>query len=805
MRSTLKTIPLLVVLFQLALSQTFVPPGNVSGTWTLSGSPYLVQGDITVPSDSTLTIDPGVALVFQGHYALYVQGRLLAIGTATDPISCTVNDTTGFSDPDTTLGGWNGIRLINTPSWNDSTILDYCRLEYGKAIGADYPSNTGGAISIGNFNKVRISNCIVAHNIAGGSLLPGGGGIGLTGAEAVLAGNLISGNRSTGQGGGLLVNGSKVWSTQNRYVGNTTSGQGGAVLIEGGSKLIFQGDSIVNNTASSNGGGIQAYGQSQMPMEGVSFFANTASWGGGLAVFSCTLSVSNCAFGSNTATMDGGAIAASFSSLDIGASMVDANRSSSEGGGIYSNSSDLRIRSSSLASNRAGVDSITGTGGAIYAARGSLRLDSCSFQHDTAWVAGGLRLYNSDLLADNVTFEENFAWNLEGGLYWMTDSMFFSRPYALNLGRVSFLRNMATNYAAAYIYQPTSGSSFADFKVDQCEFIENSANITPALGLSGTFKGLVISNTSFLRNAAGSRTAGLSFAGGAQGTVFNCLFAGNHTAGGASVGAGLSMGGNSEIDIMNCTFAFNTAASGSALSVRTGAKGRITNSIFWKNTGQYIALATVSSSGGYMNMNYCSLQHGKDSISVSDSLSTLVWGTGNIDGDPVFMDSLGSDLHLSAASPCIGAGIDSIEVDGVWQRAPATDIEGLPRPSPPRTRPDLGAFEDQLTHPVGVAKDAGSDRPLRFELKQNYPNPFNPATVIRYTIAGSRENGVGSMEVKLVVYDLLGREVAVLVNERKAPGSYSVRFDASGLASGVYFYRLSTNNFVQTRRLVLLR
>ena len=99
----------------------------------------------------------------------------------------------------------------------------------------------------------------------------------------------------------------------------------------------------------------------------------------------------------------------------------------------------------------------------------------------------------------------------------------------------------------------------------------------------------------------------------------------------------------------------------------------------------------------------------------------------------------------------------------------------------------------------------GSTAPARYQLSQNYPNPFNAATLISYTIAGSRENGVGSKEVKLAVYDLLGREVATLVNERKPPGSYSVRFDASGLASGAYYYRIQVGDFVHTRKLVLLK
>jgi M6 family metalloprotease-like protein len=98
---------------------------------------------------------------------------------------------------------------------------------------------------------------------------------------------------------------------------------------------------------------------------------------------------------------------------------------------------------------------------------------------------------------------------------------------------------------------------------------------------------------------------------------------------------------------------------------------------------------------------------------------------------------------------------------------------------------------------VGISERA-EGIPERNSLAQNYPNPFNPSTVIRYQLPGVSN-------VRLAVCDLLGREVAVLVNERKAPGSYEVRFDGAGLSSGVYFYRLQAGDFVQTRKLLLLR
>ncbi len=94
-----------------------------------------------------------------------------------------------------------------------------------------------------------------------------------------------------------------------------------------------------------------------------------------------------------------------------------------------------------------------------------------------------------------------------------------------------------------------------------------------------------------------------------------------------------------------------------------------------------------------------------------------------------------------------------------------------------------------------------------FELRQNYPNPFNPVTNIGYSVGelGSRQQAIGSRVVKLAVYDLLGREVAVLVNEHMQPGEYTATWDARGMASGVYVYSLQAGECRVTKRMVLVR
>lgn len=88
--------------------------------------------------------------------------------------------------------------------------------------------------------------------------------------------------------------------------------------------------------------------------------------------------------------------------------------------------------------------------------------------------------------------------------------------------------------------------------------------------------------------------------------------------------------------------------------------------------------------------------------------------------------------------------------------------------------------------------------PTEFALYQNYPNPFNPGTLIKYQVPEKSF-------VLIRVYDLLGAELATLVNEEKSAGSYEITFNAQDLSSGVYFYQIKANNFVSTKKLVLLK
>ena len=111
-----------------------------------------------------------------------------------------------------------------------------------------------------------------------------------------------------------------------------------------------------------------------------------------------------------------------------------------------------------------------------------------------------------------------------------------------------------------------------------------------------------------------------------------------------------------------------------------------------------------------------------------------------------------------------------------------------------------GTIDDTLylNNTVSVEEQGFLGIPKEFNLSQNYPNPFNPVTRIRYSIPQTSF-------VTIKVYDILGSEVATLINEEKPAGNYEVEFQAESLPSGVYLYKLQTGSFVATKKMLLLK
>ncbi len=105
---------------------------------------------------------------------------------------------------------------------------------------------------------------------------------------------------------------------------------------------------------------------------------------------------------------------------------------------------------------------------------------------------------------------------------------------------------------------------------------------------------------------------------------------------------------------------------------------------------------------------------------------------------------------------------------------------------------------DGTTENVGAVEIIINNTPNEYSLLQNFPNPFNPSTIISFTVPER-------IKVVLKVYDVLGKEVAELINDIKSPGRYEVEFNASALSSGTYYYKLTAGDFVDVKKMILLK
>lgn len=258
-------------------------------------------------------------------------------------------------------------------------------------------------------------------------------------------------------------------------------------------------------------------------------------------------------------------------------------------------------------------------------------------------------------------------------------------------------------------------------------------------------------------------------------------------------GGGLAASDYSNAIIINSTI-FNNRDNYSGALYLEKTEAVLINLILWQNAPYQIMLSNAST----INIAYSNIKGGKEKIIKTGGWSDINWLDGNLDAEPVFEDVRNYNFRLSDSSLCIGSGMDSIQIDGKWYYAPPADYEGTARPTPVGSKPDLGAFENKLGSPniSGVADNAGT--PLTFHLLQNYPNPFNPITTIGFTIPKTSF-------VELKIYNSLGQEISTIVSQNLPAGNYFYHWNGYRYASGLYFYRLKTDKYESTKKLVILR
>ncbi|KPL07662.1 hypothetical protein AMJ86_03515 [bacterium SM23_57] len=231
--------------------------------------------------------------------------------------------------------------------------------------------------------------------------------------------------------------------------------------------------------------------------------------------------------------------------------------------------------------------------------------------------------------------------------------------------------------------------------------------------------------------------------------------------------------------ITNNTIVNNQASHGGGLSCTQSQSTSVVNNIFWGNTASH----SDSQAYGIPQISYCNVQGGYP-------------GIGNINQNPYFRNPPQEYYLMAIAcgdsmdSPCIDAGQPDI-IDDILDCWHGLGVN----------RSDIGAFggANGFWH-VTNAPDEYIDPifPTQILLHQNYPNPFNPITTISYTLPSSSVATVN-------VYNITGQHITTLASGLHQPGTYNVTFNASGLSSGIYFYRLNTGDFTAIGKMILLK
>ena len=244
-------------------------------------------------------------------------------------------------------------------------------------------------------------------------------------------------------------------------------------------------------------------------------------------------------------------------------------------------------------------------------------------------------------------------------------------------------------------------------------------------------------------------------------------------------GGGINCTVNSEVAFVNNTLSRNGAGGyGGGFFSGWYTSSKLTNNILWGDTASLDGDEAYSLSETF-GIAYSDVDGG--------------WqGLGNIDTDPLFRPDyrlMSRECGDSLDSPCIDAGSPNISdnfLDCLWGLGTAAS--------------DVGAFgggNSSQPDAVGVYPDE-APAPRKLAVSQNYPNPFNSQTEISYVV--SRPG-----RVTLEIFDILGRRIEAITNENQQAGYHKIAWDATGLPSGVYFYRISDGEFSATRRMLLVK
>lgn len=558
-------------------------------------------------------------------------------------------------------------------------------------------------------------------------------------------------------------------STENFFL--LIRGSGSPVLDGGNARRVLQLTSLTAN--------------GDIFIEGLTIQHGQADYGGGLNILTqgADIIITNCAVNDNTAGFVAGGVNlfSNTGNIIVTGCSFRRNASPNTSGYPYGNAGGLFVQTDG-----------TGT---------TITMTGCTFELNTSQRdAAGSMLYplgsGSTVIAESNIFNNNTAKESGGGC-WIRGPGGSTTVRYRNNTLTGNSSSVGGNGGGTYI-QITSGT---------VNIYDNVHNGNHASWQGG---GLWVEHSggslNIYRNRLNGNTSGES-GGGANIFLDNGILKIDHniffknTTSGPGGGLNFSTA-TGNVNIFNNIFYFNTAADGGDVNLYFDNSSSVSN--FFNNI-LYNSTAPALTFSGQQTVvaRYSDIQGG----------TGQPWfGTGCIDTYPVFRDTAGGNFRLQDSihcssprySPCIDAGNPAINDSVIiceWGL-------GL-------NRSDMGAYGGKISIPIGI-KILNEKIPGQFYLYQNFPNPFNPNTKIRFAIPLSRwvdAKGGRGVSVRLIIYNILGSEITVLVNESISPGTYEVEWDGTNYPSGVYFYKLvvsgaeplNTKGYTETKKMVLIK
>jgi len=840
-----------------AFADTHIPAGNVNGVWTFANNPYIIDGEISIQQGDELTIEPGIQVIFSGHYKFNVYGRILAVGTQNDTIIFTVSDTTGFSTFYSNSGSWHSLRFYDTNSTGqDSSKVVYCKLEYGKATIGGSSEIYGGALRFYNSSNILVKHCSIIENTA----YSGGGICCYPNSSPRLEYVIIKGNIAKYGGGmycrdnsnpylknvdvienyaiGFSLGGGGIYCENNAsphldnvtIKGNSAFYCGGGMYIRFDSYPILENVTISENTTDNFGGGIYCSYNSFPIFDSINrcnIFLNSSSSGSDLyAGYDCpTINVvvdtftvlepdNYFAYPINNFTFDIQNSKIEQVNHDLYVSPIGSDDNSGLSpdeplltishalrkiianinnphniylsNGIYSQSQTtekfpLNCKSFvSLIGENEELTILNGeelkgilfcegdscfsiqkmtiqngkvrhNGGGIYLkSRSSPSLENVIISENEAYYSGGGVCCedNSNPTLNNVIISENSA-SSGGGLY----CHYYSNP---SLNNVTIIGN------TAHMGGGVSLEAYCNANLNNVTISNNHGNYYGGLYLWDSSPSLI--NVNISENTS------------------------NHEGGGIYC-SGLHIAGSfifSNPILKNVTISRNTAlVNGGGIYCCECSNPTLLNCILWDNTPEEVYFSPEGDSIS-ITISFSDIQDGEAGI-VTNNNGTVYWLEGNIDADPLFVDMLNGNYHLSwvnypipdsTKSPCIDAGDPSSPLD------------------PDGTIVDMGAYYFNQNVSIDDPQEVSS------YVLTNYPNPISSHTN-DLTVSFSIHK---PCEVKIQLFNIKGQLVSTLINEDKNIGEYTINHPVNDLSSGIYFSKMSIDGVdKEVTKVVVLR